>query len=71
MEDTPRKMTRVEKIARAAERLQRSEKRITQFKRAYAAVGIPVTEETIARMAALEPVNLTSRVTLDPDEQED
>jgi hypothetical protein len=63
-------MTRAEKIARATERLQRSEKRIAQFKRAHAAVGIPVTEETIARMAALEPVNLTCRMTPESDEQE-
>ena len=68
--DTTRKLTRAEKIARATERLQRSEKRIAQFKRAYAAVGIPVTEETIARMAALEPVSLTCQMTPESDEQE-
>ncbi len=62
------KMSRAERVARTKDRLDRSEKRIAKFREAYARLGIPVSQETVVRMAMIEPVDLTVRVTRDPEE---
>lgn len=54
---------------RAKERLAKNEKRILEFMTAYARAGVPVDNKTIARMAAQDPVDLTVRMELDPEDE--
>lgn len=57
--------------ARATERISRNEKRIQAFREAYARAGIVVDMGTIARMAILDPIDVTARMALDLNDDDD
>lgn len=62
------KLSRAERIERAKSRLSTSAKRTAKFRAAYGAQGIALDDQTLARMATIEPLDLSVRVARDPEE---
>ena len=70
MSNKPSKAERLAELKRVAkERREKFADRIAKFRASYAALGIPIDDDTILRMCARQPIDLSYRMERDPGEE--